>query len=333
MTARSLFLALLIPFASSAQDEEAAPGCNRFVEHPLPADAVPDAAAGKRLAGCDSVALLDAGEFAQARQCAYLERQAGDETVFGGSATLLTLYANGQGVERDFDLARRFACEAGGAPAEVEGRLEHLQAMQDSGDEDGRFDFCDDITSGYMTGFCADRDARKSAAARDEKWQALLATWSAADRAAWARLQTAAQAFFEARVEGEVDTSGTARGAFIVGEREALAEQLFDNVAAFERGELPDGTTDDLQAADAQLNTSYAVARKAAAPDNADDIFGPLGSISPDGIRDAERAWIKYRDAWVVFGAQRYPDVAAEAWLTYFTRERDKQLRELVEGY
>ena len=121
----------------------------------------------------------------------------------------------------DFRLARRFACEAGGAPAEVEARLAHLAAMESSDDPDRRIDVCDDITSGMMAGLCAERDARASADARRATQDAMLAQWNVQDRTAWFALRRAADAFFEARLQGEVDVSGAAHGAFIVGERRA----------------------------------------------------------------------------------------------------------------
>jgi uncharacterized protein YecT (DUF1311 family) len=244
----------------------------------------------------------------------------------------MMIYANGRGVERDYALARRLVCDAGGAPAEIDGRLAHLAQMEAAGAAAEPFDVCDDITSGYMMGFCADRDARARGAQREWKYQQLLDGWSDADQQAWGELRDAATAFFDARVEHEVDASGTARGAMIVGERDALETHLFESLGAFERGELPSGDAETLKAIDAKLNTSYAAAREAAAFDDPDAKFGPLGTIRPEGIRDTERAWIRYRDAWVAFGAKRYPSVSADAWRTWATTERERQLRELHEG-
>jgi uncharacterized protein YecT (DUF1311 family) len=322
-------LCLALPVA--AQDAPI-PACAAALAVPLPAGDQPGAAARARLQGCDSESLYygPQRDDADARLCAYLERETGG-LVFGGPAVLMMLYANGRGVARDFALARRFACELEAAPAELDGRLEHIAQMEADADA-AELDLCDDITSGYMMGFCAEREAAARATGREQSWARLQASWSDADRAAWQVLRAAADDFFLARVEGEVDVSGTARGAFIVGERRQLEEDLLASVQAFERGELPRGDAAALQAADAQLNASYRAARAAAKPENPDDTYGPLGTVLPDAIRDVERAWLKYRDAWVVFGEQRYPSVPGDAWLDYFTRRREAQLRELVEG-
>lgn len=332
--ATCLLLFASIGFAAAvaqAQDESEAL-CAAPKQWPLPDSGRPDAAARARLQGCESQALYDAGDDVDARLCAWIERERGDELVFGGSSILMMIHANGRGVARDFALARRFACEAGGAPAEVEARLQHLAAMEQAGDRAEPIDLCDDITSGYMMGFCADRDARVRAGEREWMYQQLLDGWSDADQEAWGELRGTATAFFDARVENEVDVSGTARGAMIAGERDALEAQLFDSLLAFERGEFPQGDAQALSAIDAKLNASYAAARKAAAVEDADAMFGPLGTIRPEGIRDTERVWIRYRDAWVAFGAKRYPSVSADAWRTWATTQRERQLRELYEG-
>lgn len=327
----SLVLALCWGGASAQQDLPDA--CTSALQQPLPAADQPDAAARTRLAGCssESAYYTETGQDRDARLCAWIEREQGDELVFGGSSVLMMIYANGRGVPRDLALARRFACEAGAAPAELEARLEYLDEMASGQHLDAPFDLCDHATSGYLMGFCADRDARAAQFEREMKLQALLDDWGDADLEAWGELRTAAEAFFQARVVGEVDTSGTARGMLIVGERDSLERGLFEHLVAFERGELPRGDAAALAESDARLNTSYAAARKAATPASADDSYTALGSIHPEGVRDAERAWLRYRDAWVVFGAKRYPTVAREAWLEHFTRERATQLRELAD--
>ena len=66
------------------------------------------------------------------------------------SAVLMMLYQNGQGVQKDPLLALKYACSIDAAPAEMQGRIEHLQQINASGR--GMMDWCDDITSGYMMG-------------------------------------------------------------------------------------------------------------------------------------------------------------------------------------
>lgn len=333
MHAIAAIAALLAASAAAAEDSLTNPACAALEKIAIPAADQPDAAARERLGGCDSESLYyaDGGKpnLADARLCAYLERDKGDEQVFGGSAVLMMIYANGQGVARNIPLAKRFACAVQGAPAELDGRLEHLDALAKAGAKPEVFDLCDDITSGYMMGFCASRGADKAKADRDKRIAALSKNWNPADRAAFAKLRAAADAYFDAVVEGEVDMSGTARGAMAVGAREDLENTLAESLTAFERGDLPKDDATQFAAADKALNASYAAAMKTARPVEGEN-FSNLGTVSPEGIRSAERAWIKYRDAWVAFGAHKYPAVGADAWRSYFTKERDEALKALA---
>ncbi|HSX62186.1 MAG TPA: lysozyme inhibitor LprI family protein [Tahibacter sp.] len=316
---------------AGAQDFGDNPACDALGKIAIPKADEPDAAARTRLAGCDSEKLYYAHgatpDYADARRCAFLERENGDELVFGGSAVLMMIYANGDGVPRNIALAKQFACAVQGAPAELDGRLQHLDELAKAGGKTERFDLCDDITSGYMMGFCADHAADAAEVGRDRRVAALTASWSADHRAALAPLRAAADAYFDAVVDGEVDMSGTARGAMAVGARESLENAFVESLTAFEQGRFPDGDAAAFAAADKALNAAYAATIKRYKSDSAEGI---AGTVTPDGIRNAERAWIKYRDAWGAFGAKKYPAVSADAWRAYFTREREKALKELA---
>lgn len=323
---------MAVTATAPAQDAFDNPACEALSTAAIPPGDEPDAATRTRLSACDSENLYyadgDKPDYKEARLCAYIERGKGNEVMFGGSAVLMMIYANGYGVKRNVELAKKFACEVQGAPAELDGRLQHLDAMAREASPQP-LDLCDDITSGYMMGFCADRGAQSAKVDRDQRVAALSKGWSDADRAAFARLRAAADSYFDAVVDGEVDMSGTARGALAVGAREELESKLVESLQAFEQGKLPRGGAQELASADKSLNASYAKAMKAAKPIEGES-FSNLGTVTPDGIRAAERAWIKYRDAWVAFGAHKYPAVPADAWRTSFTRERDEALKLLA---
>ena len=86
---------------------------------------------------------------------------------------------------------------------------------------------------------------------------------------------------------------------------------------SFETGKFPIGSAELFREADARLNFVY---RKAIS--DAEVHKGDYGAVQPDGIRNAERAWLKYRDAWVAFAKTRYPSVPPEAWLVLLTNDR-----------
>lgn len=266
---------------------------------------------------------------AGARHCAYRVRTSGDNDVFDGSGVLMMLYANGRGVVRNIPLAKRFACEYEGAPAEVESRLEHLDAIA-SGKDRKPLDICDDITSGMMGGFCAARDADFARAIRENRWAALQADWTPAQRSTLAALRKAAGAYFDTASSNEVDMSGTARGAFAVEAYETLDIALLEDVERFERGARPDEKATGFPAADKTLNAAYRQTLAALDADKSEGASGEYGTIQSEGVRDTERLWLRYRDAWVAFAAARYPDTAKDAWRAWLSRVRAKALSDIV---
>ncbi|MCD9031539.1 lysozyme inhibitor LprI family protein [Luteimonas sp. Y-2-2-4F] len=332
---RSLLLSLgLLPCALAAAAGDPDAVCRDWLRVPVPA-----ADAGAAPAGCDAGVLYygtdgRGGDPVAARHCAYRERAEDgrpvpEGKVFGGSGVLAMLYANGRGVERDIPLASRFACEHGGAPAEVRGRLDHLQRIAD-GRDDAPFDLCDDITSGMMSGMCAGLEARFARHARDLRWQALQADWTPAQREAWSALESAAEGYFRQASQEEQDMSGTARGMFAVGAREELEIALLEDVGRFERGERPRQAAGDFAAADRALNAAYREVLGRLRAGARTHGLGDYGTVSADGVRDVQREWLRYREAWVDFAAARWPDTAADAWRAWLSESRTAALRAVV---
>ncbi|MFC0252533.1 lysozyme inhibitor LprI family protein [Massilia consociata] len=302
--------------------------CARLAPLAYPAAHQPGPAQQAGLAQCSATDAYygngSPADYRRARHCAFLAKP-DDQPFRMDRGILMMLYANGQGVARDYPLARKAACEAGGAPAEIEARLAHLGRMA-SGEAGARpkIDICDDITSGYMGGLCAaiasDLRARETGA----MFARLTASWTAPEKAALARLERAAKSFIEERSGLEVDMTGTARTAFYIEERDSQWEAFRASLAAFEGGALPRHTAAEHALADARLNTVYRALMAMPEPVLHD------GTIRNEGIRHVQRRWLAYRDAWVAFGRVKYPQVPALAWNTYFTLQRTRMLEELA---
>jgi uncharacterized protein YecT (DUF1311 family) len=304
--------------------------CKAYMATPLPPEAA-QIPSPNQWPDCDSTKLY-AGighkvDYTAARKCAWSERlaiQAGIEpqftvaSVLGGPAMLSVLYANGQGVQRSYPLAIRFACEAGGAPAEIAGRIQHLELLRAKSPAANReFTFCDDITSGFMEGFCAAYSSDLADQKRADDLNALVPHLTPAQRSAFETLRATEEKYALAHAKGEIDLSGTARAMFQVDAEQTLRDDFLAALQAYESGTLPTGTAKAYREADAILNSTY---RKALG--DAEAHKAEYGAVQPEGIRDAERAWLKYRDAWVAFAKLRYPAAPAEAWLTLLTNDR-----------
>jgi uncharacterized protein YecT (DUF1311 family) len=321
-------LLLASPFAisqSEISDPEVKRTCQQYKSITLPDKDRPSAEEKRALAQCDSEALYygfgQSPDLVKARKCAYIEAErASDETVLGGRALLMVIYANGKGADRNLDVAIKLACEVGFAPAEIEGRVQHLVKLKQQHWMGNDFSFCDDITSGYMQGFCADQQERFNAVKRDSKLQGIFAKWSPADRQAYAALRQTANEFFKSSSENEVDLSGTGRAAFQIQQQASLNDGFASSIQQFEQGKLPRFSPADFTKADASLNAVYQKIQQKKKDDE-------WGTVTAENIRKTQRVWIRYRDAWLAFGQRKYPTVSADSWKTWLTLERTKMLQ------
>ncbi|MFZ4873842.1 lysozyme inhibitor LprI family protein [Janthinobacterium sp. Mn2066] len=248
------------------------------------------------------------------RQCALVQKN---------NAVLMMLYQNGLGVVRNPALALKSACGIDAAPAEMEGRVAHLQKLDASGAH-GDIDLCDDITSGYMMGVCSGIDARQKQRARTAANSKLNQTLPAAAQAALQALQQATDKFATARGAKETDMSGTAGSSMAIDTRTGEMELLAHDLRQYEQGQLPQAGKVDAATLDKQLNVLYGKVMKQPQADYP-------GAVSKEGVRATQRLWLAYRDAWLRYGAARYPSVPADTWLALLTARRNAQLEELLQ--
>ena len=251
----------------------------------------------------------------QARLCAFAELDYG---------VLAMLYANGRGVTRDYAVARKAVCDdTTAAPAETEGRLKRIARMEaDAAHQARGFDVCDDATSGSMTGWCSELRARRNAPERDARLSKLSASWLAPQQAAFAGLRQALKAFVDAR-DGEVDKRGTLRDAMMTAEEERQRDAFVDLVERAEAGRVRAATPAHAKAQDERLNATWTRLKATRDTD--------MTTVTMKDILAAQRAWLKYRDAWVRFAALHYPALPAPTWIALLTEQREKELEELLE--
>ena len=264
--------------------------------------------------------------------CAYYERahpkpDTGD--AFYGPGVLSMLYANGLEVQRNYDLAIRFACEnSWAAGAEMEGRIGHLEYMRDTHSKATNFDLCDDATSGLMEGACAQIGEQSAKAKRQANLKTISIGWPPQAKQSFEALQRAEMAFAEARGAKETDLSGTGRAAFSIEAEGKVHDQFLENLQKLSKGTVPNASQTDYQDADAKLNASYRKLLSDRIKANNDQPRNP-GEVEVSGIRETQRAWIKFRDAWVAFGKAAYPQLSKEQIATLITRQRIEQMKEI----
>jgi hypothetical protein len=296
--------------------------CRQLRSREPPASDRPSAAQAQALKGCDSEKLYYGigmpADPVKARQCAFLEADKGDESVFGGRTMLMMIYANGKGARQDYDVAMHLACGIEGAPAESDARVTDLADRRKRADPDGDFDYCDGITSGLAAGYCAGHRENVDGAKREAAWAQLTGGWPAAQKQALARLRAAHEAFAQASGSGEVDHSGTLRAAMEIGAEEKLRDELIGMIRQLEAGKAPvyDHAQYLYRAADAGLNAAYRKALQQVEPN------AGVGAVTRQGLRDAQRAWLAYRDSFLAFAALRYAKLPRESLATWLTLKR-----------
>jgi uncharacterized protein YecT (DUF1311 family) len=308
-------------WTSSAEFETSRAICRKMRDREPPASDRPDPATARTLKGCDSEALYYGigmpADPVRARQCAFLEAESEPGGVFSGRTMLMTVYANGRGAKRDLDVATHLACGVEGAPMESHGRVAHLAELKSKGWTGRDFHYCDDITSGLAMGYCEGHEAGMAGARREAALAAMTAGWSAAQKQAFARLRAAHEAYAEAHGSGEVDLSGTARAAMAIAAEESLRDELVEMLERLRSGRSLPTPAARLQAEDSALNAAYNARLKEAAKSG-----DHPGAVTADGIRAAERAWLRYRDSFLAFAAIRFPRVPRAELAAWLTRQR-----------
>lgn len=309
--------------------------CEAAKKTPLPAEAGQlsrvDTSGGS--AACDAKALYygyqGAPDYRAALACGYRQRAHPDPNgmdPFAGPGVLTMLYANGQGVARNYGLALRFACEIDGASdAETEGRVEHLVALRDGKQKAAApFDLCDDTTSGFMMGACTQIAQKKKDSGRGAGLDELKAALPAAAQALFPKLAAAEHAFEQTRMANEIDLSGSGRASFQLEDQGKLRDQFLLNLRNFAKGVAPRVAAE--QATQAQKAEQAAYQATQAAPKST----WQYGTVKPAGIAATETAWRALRAEWLQFAAKAYSGLAPGAVATELDRLRTHQLRSLL---
>ncbi|WFP49777.1 lysozyme inhibitor LprI family protein [Methylomonas sp. EFPC3] len=300
--------------------------CEQVKAIEFPVQDKPDISTIQALSGCNSEDLYyginQVADWKHARACAYAEISRGPDGPFEGPAILMMIYANGNGVNRNYDLAIKLACEIGGATAELQGRLRHLLQMKQLNADVKDLDICDHVTSGMMMNFCSIHREIIRQQERAAQLTKLTKSWTESENKAFSLLTQSANGFFNARRDKEVDGSGTAYGAMMVEEEASLKDDFLAALQSFDAGRTPSFNTQQCAKADAKLNTVY---KKILARKN----FS-WGTVYQNSIKETQREWLKYRDAWVKFGSIKYPDVTADSWKTYWTQKRIEMLQQFL---
>jgi uncharacterized protein YecT (DUF1311 family) len=262
-------------------------------------------------------AVASPAEWSKVRACAIANAD---------NAVLMMLYANGFGVQRDTDIALHYACKLEFiAKSEMEHRVEHLVSAKRT---EAPFDQCDDITSGYMGAICAGIREDQDKRVRDARMDSMSKKLTPAGRDAFARLRVVAERY-AAEATGEVDMQGSGAAAEASQHQARLREQFTQAALDTFSGKLPPASPAAYTEQDTALNEAYqAVMAAASTQSDWPDRIG-ASTVSHTMVRNTERLWLAYRDAFVAFAATLPSAPTLDAVKTLLTSQRRAQLADL----
>jgi hypothetical protein len=281
---------------------------------------------------CDSTAFYfgigRAKDPVAARSCALIERIQHvdkDGSLFTGPGVLSAVYANGEGVPRDLDLARRFVCENKQASAtEIVARLKLIDKIAANPQSPPKFDLCTTATSGQTYGWCSAVLLRVHDARRYDTLVAYVDKLTPEGQEAFKKLQAAEGEFEAARLKNEVDQSGLTGWARQLQEEDKIRGQFVSDFTLFAKPDYAQPTT--AATVDAMVVKNY----NSLAGAQGENILRGT-TITPAGVQETEATWIKYREAWRAFEAVVQPQLSGDAVVTQIERERLFHLRRLIE--
>ncbi|MBX9664602.1 hypothetical protein [Novosphingobium sp.] len=218
-----------------------------------PASDWPSAREREELKGCDSEALYyGIGRTADpvaARKCALIERErevgpsapdfAGlGYSYFSGTGILAMIYANGTGTARNLDVAIHMACGVEDAPAASMSRIAELLERQTGKGRGGKFEICNDATSGISEGYCADHANRLAEQIREQRTAALGARWTEPQHRLFAQVFASFSKYAE--IAHDMDCfGGTAHVACTIVAASADQDDFLHRIEALAAGRRP----------------------------------------------------------------------------------------------
>lgn len=235
-------------------------------------------------------------------------------------SVLMMLYANGEGVSQNIKLATKYACSIDSATAEMEERVLHLNRHPGARTKEN-FDFCDDITSGYMQGVCAAIYERQREKIRNAQLASYVKNWTTAQQEALQTLKGKLRDFADHRAQDETDLGGTARAALQIEAQSNEHEQFVRDIRQIAECKPPQNKRPSSGVSDRQLQRLLRAVTNPRQQDRKE-----LGTIEPDGIERTQQTWQAYRDAWHQMVVTKCPDSDPKTWLSVLAARRIAQL-------
>ncbi|HET7873048.1 MAG TPA: hypothetical protein VFL42_11095, partial [Terriglobales bacterium] len=139
--------------------------------------------------------------------------------------------------------------------------------------------------------------------------------FTTAQKKAFDLLRRQAAAYFKVEAAKGINHTGTHE----IQENGFLERGFISSLEQLEGGELPKFSTQEARSAEAAMNADFtkALARKRDSGSN----------LTPEGLKQTQQEWQRYRLAWVQFGKARYPGVTETNWKAWAAQQRTELLQ------
>jgi len=104
-----------------------------------------------------------------------------------------------------------------------------------------------------------------------------------------------------------------------------LRDQHLDMLRRLQTGQAPRLGTAQWRSADRDLNLAYRAAMQTLRVE-AEEYGAWDGGPTAEGLRRSQRAWLRYRDAFIAFASVKFPRVPRDSLAAWLTRQRADSL-------
>lgn len=325
----SLLLSFLLIFSGLARAAspsgdypEAQATCKALEERNFPSADLPSEGQAQALFSCQPADLYygirSKADYVKARHCAYISLGRDPDSA----DVLMMVYANGEGLARNVEMARKFVCESDAEPALVVRRLADIDRMlAGRPGAPTRIDMCD---YGRIDETCKVISATRQYQLFDQRLTQLQSAWSNAERVSFRELRKKAREFAYLRSDRELDQSVSVANVFAQEEVAVQNDDFLNSVRDFENGKLPAYSGEQLAQLDREMAELIERLQQTGK--------SRPGRFNVSGMPATQEKWLVYRDAWVQFGGVKYPSVGAHSWKGYLTQKRIVMLKRLLES-
>jgi len=248
-------------------------------------------------------------DFEKARLCAEQGRKLKKSATIA-NAVLMMMYANGEGVERNYDLALQFACEED--PQDQDPLIVAIQKGQTQSSPEA-IDYCKIVTSKPAKTLCADLKFKQDEVNQADAFEKTASALSPEVRAKYDALMETADIYFASEAErlnpsDSMDIKERARK--IAQSRYDLYQGLLTSMQKLEQ-------TSKLQVSRISLKQVNDLLEHAL------ELYQAAHSQQKSrALLRAQKDWTNYRDAFANYGIIRFQPKNLDMWKAELTRLR-----------